>query len=82
LTAGTCPHDDAHHPSKLRNGKAMIDTEYARMNLADARARLMAARARYDSAKTKFAKREAAEDIEFYGNRAAYLAAALNRTAA
>ncbi|HAT10276.1 MAG TPA: hypothetical protein DCS97_06725 [Planctomycetes bacterium] len=60
----------------------MIDTEYARANLADARARYMAASARYESAKTKWAKREAAEDMEFHGNRAAYLNVALNRTAA
>ena len=60
----------------------MIDTEYARTNLADARARLMDARARYETSKTKWAKREAAEDVEFYGNRAVYLSAALNRTAA
>jgi hypothetical protein len=57
------------------------NNEYVRANLSDARARLMAARARYDLAKTKWAKREAAEDIEFYGNRAAYLSAWVNRAA-
>lgn len=45
---------------------------------AEALKKLEAARKRYEQAKTQAAKRAAAEDIEFWGNKAAFLGGATN----
>lgn len=50
-------------------------------NLSDARYRLSCARARYETLKGKD-RRMAAEDIEFYGNKVAFLSAWLKKAAA
>lgn len=47
--------------------------EYRLTQLASAEGKLIAARQRFDSARTKKSRREAAEDIEFWGNKAAFL---------
>ena len=47
---------------------------YRQTELANARAKSAEARAAYAAATTKRAKRDAAEAIEFWGNKAAFLA--------
>lgn len=51
-------------------------------DLADARYRCACARARFEKAKSKKDRQFAAEDIAFYGDKAAYLSAWLAKRAA
>jgi hypothetical protein len=50
-----------------------VGSSYRQTELARARTEQAAARCRYDMAVTRKAKREAASDIEFWGNKAAFL---------
>jgi hypothetical protein len=53
--------------------------EVLAQDLADARHRCACARNRYETAKSRKDRQFAAEDVEFYGNKAAFLAAWLAR---
>lgn len=50
-----------------------MTNEYRMANLAVAEKETIAARERYSTATTKKARREAAEDLEFWSNKTAFL---------
>lgn len=54
--------------------------EHRRHQLAIAADHLVAARVRWDEADTKKARRAAAENIEFWGNKVAFLTAIASET--